>query len=440
MTVRSKRPDGSSNEGQPKGFSTRAIHHGYDPKDANGSLNPPVYMTSTYAFEDAKSGGELFAGDREGYVYGRLGNPTQALLEARLAELEGGEAALATASGMGAISSTLWTLVRPGDELIIDKTLYGCTFSYFTHGLAEFGITVTPVDMSDPKNLEPCLSAKTRVVYFETPANPNMRLVDITAIRAVIDSSPHTEDITLVVDSTYCTPYLQTPLALGADLVVHSATKYLGGHGDVIAGAVVGGAEMIQRIRMYGLKDMTGAVIAPMDAFLILRGLKTLHLRMDAHVKNACALADLLESHSIVSKVFFPGLKSFEQYETAKTQMRAPGGMIAFELNGGALGDMEAGIFLMDQLQIIICAVSLGDAETLIQHPASMTHSTYTPQERHENGISDGLIRLSAGLEDIGDLEADLLRALDATWARVNFAKVEKTGGNEPITPKLTLA
>jgi methionine-gamma-lyase len=440
MTGRIKRHDGSNHEAKPTGFSTRAIHHGYDPKDANGSLNPPVYMTSTYAFEDAKSGGELFAGEREGYVYGRLGNPTQALLEARLAELEGGEAALATASGMGAISSTLWTLVRPGDELIIDKTLYGCTFSYFTHGLAEFGITVIPVDMSDPKNLEPCLSGKTRVVYFETPANPNMRLVDIAAIRAVIDSSPYADDITMVVDSTYCTPYLQTPLALGADLVVHSATKYLGGHGDVIAGAVVGGAEMIQRIRMYGLKDMTGAVIAPMDAFLILRGLKTLHLRMDAHVKNACALADLLESHAVVSKVFFPGLKSFDQYETAKKQMRAPGGMIAFELDGGAMGDMEAGIFLMDQLQIIIRAVSLGDAETLIQHPASMTHSTYTAQERHENGISDGLIRLSAGLEDIDDLEADLLRALDATRARVKFAAAEKTGGNEPVTPKLTLA
>lgn len=422
------------------GFSTRAIHHGYDPRDANGSLNPPVYMTSTYAFEDAKSGGELFAGEREGYIYGRLGNPTQALLEDRLAELEGGEAALATASGMGAISSTLWTLVRPGDELIIDKTLYGCTFSYFTHGLAEFGITVTPVDLTRPEILKPCLTGKTRVIYFETPANPNMRLVDIAAVKSIIDNSPHADNITLVVDNTYCTPYLQTPLALGADLVVHSATKYLGGHGDVIAGAVVGGSEMIQRIRMYGLKDMTGAVIAPMDAFLILRGLKTLHLRMDAHVANACALASLLEAHPLVARVFFPGLDSFDQFETAKKQMRAPGGMIAFELAGGALGDMEAGIFLMDQLQIIIRAVSLGDAETLIQHPASMTHSTYTPEERHAHGISDGLIRLSAGLEDISDLEADLTCALDATWDRVKNTRMQENPGFQPICRNLTTA
>lgn len=422
------------------GFSTRAIHHGYDPKDANGSLNPPLYMTSTYAFEDARAGGELFAGEREGYIYGRLGNPTQALLEARLAELEGGEAALATASGMGAISSTLWTLVRPGDELIIDKTLYGCTFSYFTHGLAEFGITVIPVDLTKPENLKAHLSDKTRVVYFETPANPNMRLVDIAAVSAIIGNSPHAEAITLVVDNTYCTPYLQTPLALGADLVVHSATKYLGGHGDVIAGAVIGDLETIQRIRMFGLKDMTGAVISPMDAFLILRGLKTLHLRMDAHVANACALATLLEAHPLVARVFFPGLESFGQYETARKQMRAPGGMIAFELEGGAMGDMEAGIFLMDQLQIIIRAVSLGDPETLIQHPASMTHSTYTPEERREHGISDGLIRLSAGLEDIKDLEADLTCALDATWRRVKNTKAQENPGIQPISRNLTPA
>lgn len=436
MTQRSGK-DGMSpkiSRREPAGFSTRAIHHGYDPQDANGALNPPIYMTSTYAFEDARAGGELFAGERDGYIYGRLGNPTQALLEARLAELEGGEAALATASGMGAISATMWTILRPGDELIIDKTLYGCTFSFFTHGLREFGITVTPVDMTRPENLEPCITDKTRVVYFETPANPNMRLVDIAAIREVIDASPHVDNISLVVDNTYCTPYLQTPLKLGADLVVHSATKYLGGHGDVIAGAVVGEKETIDRIRMYGLKDMTGAVIAPMDAFLVLRGLKTLRLRMDAHVKNAQALAVLLEAHPLVARVFYPGLESFAWAETAKKQMRAPGGMMAFELHGGAMGDLEAGIHLMDQLRLIICAVSLGDAETLIQHPASMTHSTYTPEERHVHGISDGLIRLSAGLEDIADLEEDLTCALDATWARVKKAKAGESNRLEPTS------
>lgn len=419
---------------RPAGFSTTAIHHGYDPQDALGSLNPPIYMTSTYAFEDARAGGELFAGTREGYIYGRLGNPTQALLETRLAELEGGEAALATASGMGAISATMWTILRPGDELIVDKTLYGCTFSFFTHGLREFGVTVTPVDLTRPENLASHLTEKTRVVYFETPANPNMRLVDIAAIRSIIDAFAHRDEITLVVDSTYCTPYLQTPLALGADVVIHSATKYLGGHGDVIAGIIVGGQELIGRIRMYGLKDMTGAVIAPMDAFLILRGLKTLKLRMDAHVANAQALADLLDAHPAVAHVYYPGLEGFAQSETAKRQMRAPGGMIAFDLCGGDFGDMEAGIYLMDQLQLIIRAVSLGDAETLIQHPASMTHSTYTPAERHAHGISDGLVRLSAGLEDIADLEDDLTCALDATWKRINEAKATGNRHLEPIS------
>lgn len=416
----------SAKHSEMKGFSTRAIHHGYKPSDGGGALTPPLHMTSTFAFESAKEGGELFAGEREGYIYGRLGNPTQALLEARLAELEGGEAGLATASGMGAISSTLWTLIRPGDELIVDKTLYGCTFSFFTHGLREFGITVTPIDLTDAENLRSALNEKTRVVYFETPANPNMRLVDIKAIRSILDASAYADDIKLVVDNTYCTPYLQQPLQLGADLVVHSATKYLGGHGDVIAGIVVGEKEVVDRIRMYGLKDMTGAVIAPMDAFLILRGLKTLHLRMDAHVKNAMVLAEFLESHELVRVVHYPGLKSFAHYDVAKEQMTAPGGMIGFELDGGALGDMEAGMFFMDQLQLIIRAVSLGDAETLIQHPASMTHSTYSPEERLEHGIADGLVRLSAGLEDSRDLLHDIKCALDATLEKVAATTKEK--------------
>jgi methionine-gamma-lyase len=421
----------SDQDGRKRSFATRAIHKGYSPSDAHGALNPPIYMTSTFAFESAKEGQELFGGEREGYIYGRLGNPTQALLETRLADLEGGEAALATASGMGAISATLWTLVRPGDELIVDKTLYGCTFSYFTHGLREFGVTVIPVDLTDASNLTKHITAKTKVVYFETPANPNMRIVDIAEVRKVISRSGRSDQIKLIVDNTYCTPYLQTPLSFGADLVVHSATKYLGGHGDVLAGAVVGEREVIDRIRMHGLKDMTGAVISPMDAFLILRGLKTLHLRMDAHIKNAEAMARLLESHSLVRRVYFPGLKSFDFHEVAKRQMRGPGGMIAFELNGngesGGLSDMEAGQYFMDQLDLIIRAVSLGDAETLVQHPASMTHSTYTPEERLDHGISDGLLRLSAGLEGTEDLLNDLTCALDATWAAVNASIREKT-------------
>lgn len=387
------------------GFATRAIHHGYDPMEERGALTPPVYMTSTFAFPTTAEGGDRFAGTAEGYVYTRLGNPTQALLEERLAALEGGEAALATASGMGAISATMWTLLSPGDEVIVDRTLYGCTFSFLRDGLARFGIVVSHIDLTDPRNLEAAVGPRTRIVYFETPANPNMRLVDI---RAVCDIA-RARGITVIVDNTYCSPWLQRPLELGADLVVHSATKYLGGHGDVIAGAVVGSAEMIDRIRMQGLKDMTGAVIAPLDAFLVLRGLKTLELRMERHCENAGALARLLEGHPAVDSVFYPGLPGFAQHELAKRQMSGFGGMVSFELKGG----FAAGCRFMDALGLVTRAVSLGDAETLVQHPASMTHSTYTPEERARYGVSDGLVRLSAGLETLADIEADIGQALD---------------------------
>lgn len=396
-----------SRKTESTGFATRAIHHGYDPRDAQGALNPPVHFSSTFAFETAEQGGEMFAGEREGYIYTRLGNPTLSLLEDRLANLEGAEAGLACASGMGAITAAIWTFIAPGDELLVDKTLYGCTFAYFRHGLEKFGVHVKHVDMRDPENVRAALTDKTKIVYFESPANPNMRLVDIEAVSKI--AHDHNADIRVMVDNTYCTPYLQQPLALGADLVVHSATKYLGGHGDLIAGAVVGTADDIGEIRMVGLKDMTGAVLSPMDAMLIMRGIKTLELRMDRHCKNAQTLAEFLESHPKVGAVFYPGLKQFPQHDLAKRQMAQPGGMIAFELKGG----YDAGIRFMNALNMVIRAVSLGDAETLIQHPASMTHSTYTQEERLEHDITDGLIRLSAGLETVDDILADLKQALD---------------------------
>ncbi|PKR49659.1 methionine gamma-lyase [Thalassospira marina] len=387
------------------GFATRAIHHGYDPASHNGALNQPVYMSSTFAFETAEQGGRRFAGDEGGYIYSRIGNPTLSLLEDRLATLEGGEAAIATASGMGAITSVFWTLISPGDEVIVDRTLYGCTFAYFRHGLERFGVKHTHVDLSDPKNLEAAISDKTKVVYFETPANPNMRLVDIAAISEIA----HRVGAKVVVDNTYCTPYLQRPLEMGADFVVHSATKYLGGHGDLTAGAIIGSAEDLKDIRLIGLKDMTGAVLSPQDANLVLRGLKTLELRMERHCDNAEKIAAFLEAHPQVEKVYYPGLESFEQHELAKKQMARFGGMIAFELKGG----IDAGRKMMNSLQMIARAVSLGDAETLIQHPASMTHSTYSAEERAKYQITDGLIRISAGLECIDDILADLENALD---------------------------
>ncbi|WP_424942020.1 methionine gamma-lyase [Aliiroseovarius crassostreae] len=390
------------------GFATRAIHHAYDPQQNEGALTPPLHLTSTFAFESAEAGGEMFAGEREGHIYSRISNPTCDLLERRIATLEGAEAALALSSGMGAITAALWTVLSPGDELIVDETLYGCTFAFMRHGLAKWGVTITHVDMTEPENIRAAISDKTRVVYFETPANPNMRLVDIAAVSEIA----HAAGAIVIVDNTYATPYLTRPIELGADLVVHSATKYLGGHGDVVAGLVAGTAEMVTDIRLVGMKDMTGAVMAPFNAMLILRGLKTLALRLDRHCASADIVANWLEAHPAVGAVHFPGLPSFPQHDLARRQMDKPGAMIAFELVGDRDGGMAAGIALMNRLTMIQRAVSLGDAESLIQHPASMTHSTYTPEERAAHGISDGLIRLSVGLEEVEDILADLDQAL----------------------------
>lgn len=392
------------------GFSTLAIHHGYDPADHHGALVPPVYQTSTFTFSSAEQGGRCFAGEAPGYIYTRIANPTLALLESRMAELEGGAAAIAFGSGMGAITATLWTLLRPGDEVVVDKTLYGCTFAFLHHGIGQFGVRVTHVDMTDLAEVDAAMARKPKLVYFETPANPNMRLVDIAAVA----SRAHAAGSLVVVDNTYCTPYLQRPLALGADVVVHSATKYISGHGDVTAGvAVAADPGIAERIRMQGLKDMTGAVLSPQDAALLLRGLKTLALRMDRHCANATAVARLLEQHPAVAAVHYPGLPSHPQHALATRQMCQPGGMVALELHGG----IDAGKRFIDSMTMVACAVSLGDAESLAQHPASMTHSTYTPEERAAAGISDGLVRLSAGLEDTADLVADVAQALDAVAA-----------------------
>lgn len=389
-----------------KGFATRAIHHGYNPHDAGGPLVPPVHFTSTFVFESAEHGGALFAGEQEGHIYSRISNPTLDLLEKRIADLEGAEAGVANASGMGAITSTLWTFLAPGDELITDKTLYGCTFSFMRHGLAKFGVTVTHVDMSDPATVAAAINDKTKLVYFETPANPNMRLVDIEAISKIA----HAHGIKVIVDNTYATPLLTRPIELGADIVVHSATKYLGGHGDLVAGIAVGSAEDMTEVRMVGIKDMTGAVMAPMTAMLVTRGLKTLELRMARHCESAMTIAKSLEAHDAVEQVFYPGLESFPQHQLAKKQMAQFGGIIAFELKGGK----QAGIDFINKLELVHCAVSLGDAETLVQHPASMTHSAYTEEERAAHGITEGLVRLSIGLETPGDILQDLMAALNS--------------------------
>ncbi|CAM5458915.1 O-succinylhomoserine sulfhydrylase OS=Afipia felis OX=1035 GN=metZ PE=3 SV=1 [Afipia felis] len=389
----------------PEGFATRAIHVGYDPLDYHGALNPPVFLTSTYAFDRTDTGTSRFTGDEQGYVYGRVGNPTTSILEARLAALEEGEAALAASSGMGAITSVIWTLVEAGDEILADKTLYGCTFALLHHQLARFGVTTHFVDMTDPGNVAAAMTPKTRLIVSETPSNPNMRVVDIAAVAEIT----RRHDALFVVDNTYCTPYLQRPLTLGADIVVHSATKYLGGHGDLLAGAVVSRKELVDQFRFVGIKEMNGACISAFDAFLILRGLKTLALRMDRHCETALRLAHDLQAHPMVERVFYPGLASNPQHHIAVRQMKAFGGMIAMELKGG----FAAGKAFMDAVSLVTRAVSLGDAETLVQHPASMTHATYAPEERAAHGFTDGLIRLSIGLEDYDDLRGDILQALD---------------------------
>jgi cystathionine gamma-lyase/methionine-gamma-lyase len=362
-------------------------------------------MSSTFSFDSSDTGSKLFAGETQGYFYSRVGNPTVAILENRLAELEEGEAGLATSSGMGALTAVILTLLKSGDEIVADKTLYGCTFGLLRHQMTRFGINTRFVDLTKPEELSAALTPATRLVIAESPSNPNMRIIDIAAVAEICRRA----NALLMIDNTYCTPYLQRPLTLGADIVVHSATKYLGGHGDLLAGAVVARKEHIDQFRFVGIKEMNGACISALDAYLVLRGMKTLSLRMDRHCENAMKLAHDLEAHPAVDRVYYPGLDSHSQKALASRQMSAFGGMIALELKGG----MAAGRKFMDAVQIATRAVSLGDAETLIQHPASMTHSTYAPEERSQHGFTDGLIRLSVGLEDYEDLRGDLLGALD---------------------------
>lgn len=389
-----------------KRFATRAIHGGHHRDPLSGALTTPIYKTSTFVFDSAEQGGRRFALEEGGYIYSRLGNPTNAQLEEKVAILEGAEACVSTASGIGAITSALWTALKAGDHVVASKTLYGCTYAMFNHGMSRYGVEVTFVDASNLDEVKAAMKANTKVVYLETPANPDLKLIDIKAVSEIA----HTvEGCIVMVDNTFCTPYIQRPIEHGADVVVHSATKYLNGHGDVLAGFVAGKLDFINQVRLFGIKDMTGSVLSSFDAYLVIRGMKTLQVRMDRHCSNAMEVAKFLEGHANVVKVNYPGLESFPQYDLAKRQMDQPGGMIAFEVKGG----LEAGKKLLNSLELCTLAVSLGDCETLIQHPASMTHSPYTPEERAEAGISEGLIRISVGLEDAEDIIADLKQGLD---------------------------
>lgn len=385
-------------------LDTQAVHGG-SLENQYGALTTPIYQTSTFVFENAKQGGNRFAGQESGYIYGRLGNPTVTAVEEKVALLEGGEAACATASGMGAISSTLWTFLSSGDHMVAGRTLYGCTFALMEHSLERMGIEVSFVDATDPENIRKAMKENTKVVYLETPCNPNLELSDIEAVSAIAHSQ---EGVRVIVDNTFCTPVIQKPLSLGADLVVHSATKYLNGHGDVIAGFVVGKAADIFQIKMVGLKDCTGSVLSPFQAYLLQRGMKTLGIRVRQHAANAQKVAEFLEKHPMVERIAYPGLPSFPQYALAQKQMAYPGAMISFQVKGG----LKEGVTVMDSVRLCTLAVSLGDCETLIEHPASMTHATYSPEERQQAGIAENLIRLSVGLEAAEDVIADLDQAL----------------------------
>lgn len=384
------------------GLSTKAIHAGVEGKNPYGALTAPIYQTSTFVFDNCDQGGNRFALKEEGHIYSRLGNPTTDLLERKIAALEYGEAAVAFSSGMGAISSVIWTVCAAGKHIIADKTLYGCTHALLEHGVTRYGVEVDFIDTSDTEEVKRHLKENTVMIYMETPANPNLKIVDLAAVSALAHA--YNPEICVVADNTFATPVLQNPLTLGCDVVVHSATKYLNGHGDVIAGFAVGKAELMKNVRLFGLKDMTGAVLGPQEAFLVLRGLKTLEIRMERHCQNARKVAEYLVSNPKVEKVYFPGLEEHPNHKVAASQMRDFGAMISFEVKGG----LEAGKALCDNLDMIALAVSLGDTETLIQHPASMTHSPYTPEERAASGIPEGLIRLSVGIENVEDIIADL--------------------------------
>ena len=356
----------------------------------------------TRCFANAAQGAARFAGEEQGFIYTRLGNPTTQELEQKVAQLENCEAAAATATGMGAVSASVLSFLQQGDHLVASSALYGCTFAFFAHMLPRFGIEVTFVDMTNEAELRGAVKANSKMIFAETPINPTMAVLDLSLIADVAKQ----HQLISVIDNTFLTPLLQQPTSFGIDIVVHSATKYLNGHGDVVAGLVCGTEEHINLIKMTVLKDI-GATISPHDAWLINRGLKTLAVRMERHCASAQVVAEYLEQHPLVSQVYYPGLKSHPGHKFIGSQMKAAGGVIAFEIKGS----LEDGETFINNTQLCTLAVSLGDAETLIQHPASMTHSPYTPEERAAAGISDGLIRLSVGLEDVNDIINDLKTA-----------------------------
>ncbi len=384
-------------------FESKLVHAGIA-KDVHGSVVPPIYQTSTFAFESAQQGADRFAGKADGFIYTRLGNPTIRALEDCVAALEQGAGGIATASGMGAVSTAYLAMLRSGDHVESTASVYGPSRTLMERHLSRFGVASTYVDTSDLDAVRGAMRAETRMVYIETPSNPMMQITDIPAIAELA----HARGAVLVVDSTFASPYLQQPLLLGADVVLHSVTKFINGHADIVGGILVG-RDQETTARLRQTMTLLGCNMDPHQAFMVHRGVKTLALRIERAQRNAVEIARWLEARPDIAWVRYIGLPSHPQYELAKRQMRGPGSMISFEMRGG----FEAGKSLMNSVKLAALAVSLGGVETLIEHPASMTHSGVPQAERAEAGISDGLVRYSVGIEDVRDLIADLQQAFD---------------------------
>jgi methionine-gamma-lyase len=385
-------------------FETKVIHHGYEAAEHKGSLAAPLYQTSTFVFDSAEQGEARFCGMEPGFIYSRLGNPTVNILEQKMALLEEGEAGLAFGSGMAAVSSVLISLTGAGDHILCSQGVYGCTFGLLNLLEEKYSITHDFSHMNNEEAVRKGITPKTKVIYVETPINPTMQLIDLEMVSKVAKEF----QIPVVVDNTFLSPYLQRPLSLGCDVVIHSATKYICGHGDVIAGIVVGKDEFIKKMALTTQKDI-GGVMSPFDAWLLIRGLKTLPVRMERHCENALKIAKSLKNHPSIKNVYYPGDPDHPQKEIVENQMKSGGGIISFELNGGK----EEAQQFMNRLKLIKIAVSLGDAESLIQHPATMTHSPVPKEIREQMGISDSLLRLSVGLEHWEDVWEDLEAALN---------------------------
>ncbi len=391
------------------GFSTRTVHSGAIKNDQFGALTTPIYQTTTFAFENTQQGIDRFKGIDAGYVYSRAKNPTVSALEEKVNALEGGAGAVACSSGMGAIASLLWSFLQGGDHIVVGDCLYGCSDLLIRQTLPKFGVEVTPVDTSNIDDVKAAVRPDTKMIFFETPTNPLMKVTDIAAIKEVA------QDIIVVVDNTFAPPPIQKPFEHGADIVIHSATKYLNGHGDVISGlVVVKNEDWIKDLRGLGMSKLTGAVCSAFDAYLTIRGLQTLELRIKQHCQNALKIAQYLESKPEVKKVYYPGLESFEGRDIVKKQMNGMGtGILSFELNEEVRGKsgFEAARTILDNMQIAHLAVSLGDPFSLIEHPFTMTHFVVPDDVKRKSGITPELIRFSAGLEDADDLINDFEQA-----------------------------